>query len=83
MFDPGPAPKPPDWTVLIALVVSVTGFALLMLLIYGIVFCYKRRKGEGTFHSQLVKRLLGLSLTKFMNLTAIVSLPQKPATRMR
>ncbi|XP_038565583.1 immunoglobulin superfamily member 5 [Micropterus salmoides] len=37
-------PKPTDWTVLIAVVVSIGGFALLVLLILGIIFCYKRRK---------------------------------------
>ncbi|XP_049447537.1 uncharacterized protein LOC125897997 isoform X3 [Epinephelus fuscoguttatus] len=37
-------PKPPDWTVLIAVVVSIGGFALLVLLIIGIIFCYKGRK---------------------------------------
>ncbi|KAL0994360.1 hypothetical protein UPYG_G00121120 [Umbra pygmaea] len=35
--------EPPDWTVLIAVVCSIGGFALLVLLIIGIVFCYKRR----------------------------------------
>lgn len=51
VFDPGPGPGPPDWTVLVALVVSISGFALLVLLIYGIIFCYKCRKGKGTFLS--------------------------------
>nr|XP_046267737.1 immunoglobulin superfamily member 5 [Scatophagus argus] len=37
-------PKPTDWTVLIAVVVSIGGVALLVLLILGIIFCYKRRK---------------------------------------
>ncbi|KAM9788985.1 immunoglobulin superfamily member 5 [Neosynchiropus ocellatus] len=37
-------PKPPDWTVLISIVVSFGGAALLVLLIIGIVFCCKRRK---------------------------------------
>lgn len=37
-------PTVPDWTVLIAVVVSIGGFALLVLLIIGIVFCYRRRK---------------------------------------
>ncbi|CAB1352568.1 unnamed protein product, partial [Coregonus sp. 'balchen'] len=36
--------SPPDWTVLIAVVCSIGGFALLVLLILGIVFCCKRRK---------------------------------------
>ncbi|KAM7374836.1 hypothetical protein PAMP_007472 [Pampus punctatissimus] len=37
-------PKPPDWTVLIAVVVSIGGVALLVLLILGIIFCCKCRK---------------------------------------
>ncbi|KAM9348944.1 immunoglobulin superfamily member 5 [Symphorus nematophorus] len=37
-------PKPPDWTVLIAVVCSIGGFALLVLLIIGIIYCYKHRK---------------------------------------
>ncbi|XP_056141231.1 immunoglobulin superfamily member 5 isoform X1 [Lampris incognitus] len=37
-------PNPTDWTVLIAVVASVGGFALLVLLILGIIFCYQRRK---------------------------------------
>ncbi|KAE8288043.1 Calmodulin regulator protein PCP4 [Larimichthys crocea] len=37
-------PKPPDWTVLIAVVLSFSCAALLALLIIGIIFCYKRRK---------------------------------------
>lgn len=37
-------PKPTDWTVLIAIVVSFSSFALLVLLIIGAIFCYKRRK---------------------------------------
>ncbi|XP_029483649.1 immunoglobulin superfamily member 5 isoform X7 [Oncorhynchus nerka] len=36
--------EPQDWTVLIAVVCSIGGFALLVLLILGIVFCCKRRK---------------------------------------
>ncbi|CAL9685949.1 unnamed protein product [Knipowitschia caucasica] len=37
-------PKPTDWTVLIAIVVSFSSFALLVLLIFGVIFCYNRRK---------------------------------------
>ncbi|XP_028321669.1 immunoglobulin superfamily member 5 [Gouania willdenowi] len=37
-------PKPSDWTVLIAVVASFGGLALLVLLIIGIIFCCKRRK---------------------------------------
>ncbi|KAJ3588653.1 hypothetical protein NHX12_009507 [Muraenolepis orangiensis] len=40
-------PKPTDWTVLIAVVVSFGGFALLVLLILGIIFCCKRKKEKG------------------------------------
>ncbi|XP_076025213.1 immunoglobulin superfamily member 5 [Genypterus blacodes] len=39
-------PKPPDWTVLIAVVVSYGSFALLALLIIGIIF-YRRKKKKG------------------------------------
>uniref|UniRef100_A0A3B5A6J8 Immunoglobulin superfamily, member 5a n=1 Tax=Stegastes partitus TaxID=144197 RepID=A0A3B5A6J8_9TELE len=39
-------PKPPDWTVLIAVVVSLGSAALLVLLIIGIIFCYRRRKDK-------------------------------------
>ncbi|KAM6970638.1 immunoglobulin superfamily member 5 [Aplochiton taeniatus] len=35
---------PTDWTVLIAVVTSIGGFALLVLLILGIIFCWKRRE---------------------------------------
>ncbi|XP_037543550.1 immunoglobulin superfamily member 5 [Nematolebias whitei] len=41
-------PKPPDWTVLIAVVVSFGGIALLVLLIIGIIFIYKYRKEKKT-----------------------------------
>ncbi|KAM6907568.1 immunoglobulin superfamily member 5 [Xenentodon cancila] len=40
-------PKPPDWTVLIAVVVSFGSCALLVLLIFGILFCYKYKKANG------------------------------------
>ncbi|KAG8008205.1 Calmodulin regulator protein PCP4 [Nibea albiflora] len=45
-------PKPPDWTVLIAVVLSFSCAALLALLIIGIVFCYKRRKEKRVAPSQ-------------------------------
>lgn len=37
-------PEPHDWTVLIAVVSSISGLALLVLLIVGIIFCCRRRK---------------------------------------
>ncbi|KAF3841442.1 hypothetical protein F7725_007304, partial [Dissostichus mawsoni] len=46
-------PKPTDWTVLIAVVVSIGSFALLVLLIIGIIFCYKRRKEKSVAPSEL------------------------------
>ncbi|XP_051903913.1 immunoglobulin superfamily member 5 [Hippocampus zosterae] len=50
-------PKPPDWTVLIAVVCSFGGFALLFLLIYGMVFCYKRRREkEPNYQEEMIKR---------------------------
>uniref|UniRef100_A0A3Q3FB28 Immunoglobulin superfamily member 5-like n=1 Tax=Labrus bergylta TaxID=56723 RepID=A0A3Q3FB28_9LABR len=50
-------PKPPDWTVLIATVVSIGGFALLVLLIIGIIFCYKRRKEKQPNYRDEVRRV--------------------------
>ncbi|XP_044078880.1 immunoglobulin superfamily member 5 isoform X2 [Siniperca chuatsi] len=50
-------PKPPDWTVLIALVVSIGGFALLVLLILGIIFCYKRRKEKQPNYQDEMRRV--------------------------
>uniref|UniRef100_UPI0037E957CE immunoglobulin superfamily member 5 n=1 Tax=Semicossyphus pulcher TaxID=241346 RepID=UPI0037E957CE len=51
-------PKPPDWTVLIAVVVSIGGFALLVLLIIGIIFCYKRRKEkEPNYQDEMSRRV--------------------------
>ncbi|KAK2828856.1 hypothetical protein Q5P01_019890 [Channa striata] len=49
-------PKPPDWTVLIAVVVSVGGFALLVLLILGIIFCYRRRKEKQPSYQDEISR---------------------------
>lgn len=65
---PGAGPKPPDWTVLIAVVASIGGSALLILLIYGIVFCCRRRKGKGKFPA---KTLLGLRLAKLWTLSLL------------
>ncbi|XP_070774118.1 immunoglobulin superfamily member 5 [Enoplosus armatus] len=50
-------PKPPDWTVLIAVVVSIGGFALLVLLILGIIFCYKRRKEKQPNYQDEMRRV--------------------------
>ncbi|XP_040907764.1 immunoglobulin superfamily member 5 [Toxotes jaculatrix] len=50
-------PKPPDWTVLIAVVVSFGGFALLVLLIIGIIFCYKRRKEKKRNYQDEMRRV--------------------------
>ncbi|KAF7658845.1 hypothetical protein LDENG_00006730 [Lucifuga dentata] len=52
-------PKPPDWTVLIAVVVSFGSFALLVLLIIGIIFYYKRRKEKESriYQDELNKRV--------------------------
>ncbi|XP_034008621.1 immunoglobulin superfamily member 5 [Trematomus bernacchii] len=49
-------PKPTDWTVLIAVVVSIGSFALLVLLIIGIIFCYKRRKEKKTKYEDEMSR---------------------------
>ncbi|KAK1882451.1 Immunoglobulin superfamily member 5 [Dissostichus eleginoides] len=51
-------PKPTDWTVLIAVVVSIGSFALLVLLIIGIIFCYKRRKEKKiTYEDEMSRRV--------------------------
>ncbi|CAG5876050.1 unnamed protein product [Menidia menidia] len=47
----------PDWTVLIAVVVSFGGFALVVLLILGIMFCYKRRKEKKRSYDDDVRRV--------------------------
>ncbi|XP_047186525.1 uncharacterized protein igsf5a isoform X4 [Scophthalmus maximus] len=49
-------PKPPDWTVLIAVVVSFGGLALLVLLILGIIFCYKRKKEKESSYQDEMRR---------------------------
>nr|XP_040039171.1 immunoglobulin superfamily member 5 isoform X2 [Gasterosteus aculeatus aculeatus] len=49
-------PKPRDWTVLIAVVVSIGGFALLVLLILGIIFCYKRSKEKQPNYQDEMRR---------------------------
>ncbi|XP_046876812.1 immunoglobulin superfamily member 5 isoform X1 [Hypomesus transpacificus] len=51
-----PVPAPTDWTVLIAVVVSIGGFALLVLLILGIVFCCKRRKKAKSSYEEEMRR---------------------------
>nr|XP_061801581.1 immunoglobulin superfamily member 5-like [Nerophis lumbriciformis] len=51
-------PKPPDWTVLIAVVCSFGGCALLVLLILGVIFCYRRRKEkEPNYQDEMTKRV--------------------------
>ncbi|KAF3706744.1 Immunoglobulin superfamily member 5 [Channa argus] len=51
-------PKPPDWTVLIAVVVSFGGCALLVLLILGIIFCYRRRKEkQSSYQDEMSRRV--------------------------
>ncbi|XP_034462328.1 immunoglobulin superfamily member 5 [Hippoglossus hippoglossus] len=49
-------PKPTDWTVLIAVVVSFGGAALLVLLILGIIFCYKCRKEKQSNYQDEISR---------------------------
>lgn len=50
-------PKPTDWTVLIAVVLSFSLFGLLVLLIIGIVFCYKRRKEkQPTYQAEMMRQ---------------------------
>ncbi|XP_062342328.1 immunoglobulin superfamily member 5 isoform X2 [Osmerus eperlanus] len=51
-----PVPEPTDWTVLIAVVVSIGGFALLVLLILGILFCCKRRKKAKSSYEEEMRR---------------------------
>lgn len=46
-FPPVTVPKPTDWTVLIAIVVSIGSCALLFFFIFGIMICYKHRKEKG------------------------------------
>ncbi|TDH04621.1 hypothetical protein EPR50_G00134610 [Perca flavescens] len=61
-------PKPPDWTVLIAVVVSFGGSALLVLLIIGIIFCYKRRKEKQTnYLDEMSKRVRTQSQLSVVN----------------
>ncbi|XP_068601125.1 immunoglobulin superfamily member 5-like [Brachionichthys hirsutus] len=51
-------PKPPDWTVLIAVVVSFGSAGLLVLLIFGIVFCCRRRKEKKpNYQDEMSKRV--------------------------
>ncbi|KAG7516834.1 immunoglobulin superfamily member 5 [Solea senegalensis] len=58
----GVVPKPPDWTVLIAVVLSFGCFALLVLLILGIIFCCKRRKEkQSTYQDEMTRRVRTLS----------------------
>ncbi|XP_036976665.1 immunoglobulin superfamily member 5 isoform X2 [Acanthopagrus latus] len=51
-------PIPPDWTVLIAVVVSIGGFALLVLLIIGIIYCYRHRKEkQSSYQDEMSRRV--------------------------
>ncbi|KAG7222766.1 hypothetical protein INR49_016085 [Caranx melampygus] len=50
-------PKPTDWTVLIAVVVSFGSFALLVLLIIGAIFCYRRRKDRQPNYQDEMRRV--------------------------
>ncbi|XP_062262954.1 immunoglobulin superfamily member 5 isoform X1 [Platichthys flesus] len=55
---PPTVPKPPDWTVLIAVVVSFGGAALLALLILGIIFCCNRRKEkQSNYQDEMSRRV--------------------------
>ncbi|KAM9847016.1 immunoglobulin superfamily member 5 [Aulostomus maculatus] len=49
--------KPPDWTVLIAVVVSIGGFALLVLLLIGIIFCCRCRKEKQPNYQDEMRRV--------------------------
>ncbi|XP_026228989.1 immunoglobulin superfamily member 5 [Anabas testudineus] len=57
-------PRAPDWTVLIAVVLSFAGCALLVLLIIGIVFCYKRRKEKQPSYQEEMSRRVTQSQTQ-------------------
>ncbi|XP_021173541.2 immunoglobulin superfamily member 5 [Fundulus heteroclitus] len=50
-------PKPADWTVLIAVVASFGSCALLVLLILGILFCYKHRKEKEQNYQDEMRRV--------------------------
>lgn len=50
-------PKPTDWTVLIAIVLSFSCVALVVLLIILIIFCYKRRKEkQPTYQAEMMRQ---------------------------
>uniref|UniRef100_A0A8C6TWR9 Immunoglobulin superfamily, member 5a n=1 Tax=Neogobius melanostomus TaxID=47308 RepID=A0A8C6TWR9_9GOBI len=50
-------PKPTDWTVLIAIVLSFSLVALVVLLIIGLIFCYKRRKEKQlTYKAEMMRQ---------------------------
>ncbi|KAM4726214.1 immunoglobulin superfamily member 5 [Anableps anableps] len=51
------APKPPDWTVLIAVVVSFGSCGLLVFLILGIMICYKHRKEKKRNYQDEMRRV--------------------------
>ncbi|XP_054899406.1 immunoglobulin superfamily member 5 isoform X2 [Poeciliopsis prolifica] len=50
-------PKPPDWTVLIAVVVSFGSCGLLVFLILGIMICYKHRKEKKQNYQDEMRRV--------------------------
>ncbi|MEQ2181596.1 hypothetical protein GOODEAATRI_013225 [Goodea atripinnis] len=60
-------PKPTDWTVLIAVVVSFGSCALLVLLIIGIIFCYKRRKEKGPNYQDEMRKVKTQSQLSVIN----------------
>uniref|UniRef100_A0A3P9P0F6 Immunoglobulin superfamily, member 5a n=1 Tax=Poecilia reticulata TaxID=8081 RepID=A0A3P9P0F6_POERE len=63
---PATVPKPPDWTVLIAIVVSFGSCGLLVFLILGIVICYKHRK-EKSKRLSFLAQLLSLCMAHRCN----------------
>ncbi|XP_041658075.1 immunoglobulin superfamily member 5 [Cheilinus undulatus] len=69
-------PKPPDWTVLISMVVSIGGFALLVLLIIGIIFCYKHRKEKQPTYEDEMRRVRTQS-----QLSAVTGTPRGQVNR--
>ncbi|XP_022048996.2 immunoglobulin superfamily member 5 [Acanthochromis polyacanthus] len=60
-------PKPPDWTVLIAVVVSFGSAGLLAFLIIGIILCYKRRKEQKPNYQDDMRRVRSQSQLSGVN----------------
>ena len=72
LFPPTTVPTPPDWTVLIAVVCSIGGFALLVLLILGIIFCIKhRKKKRKTLFMLILKELTQYCISKVTNIRVV------------